>query len=87
MNDKPRGTRDKKKPKGEDEMIAEPISEVEELMTAEEARALLDVSSVRMAALLKKGVLSWERSPLDGRVKLVKRSEVEALARKAGKRI
>ena len=52
----------------------------ERYITSAQARALLGISHVTMAKLLREGTLAWEWSPLDTRVKLVKRSDVEALA-------
>jgi hypothetical protein len=40
-----------------------------------------------MTELIAKGTLPTQPSPLDGRVKLVKLSDVEALARQAGREI
>lgn len=55
----------------------------DEYIIAEEARQILGVGVNRMAQLLKDGVLPFERSPLDKRIKLIKRADVEALAKKA----
>jgi DNA-binding MarR family transcriptional regulator len=62
-----------------------------EYMSVAEARELLGISRPRMTELLARfergepGGLAWERNPLDERGKLLKRSDVEALAAKAGK--
>lgn len=50
-----------------------------DLITAAEARALLGVSRVKIAQLLKRGHLRCFSNPLDGREKLISRAEVEAL--------
>lgn len=60
-------------------------SEEPELIAIAEAREILGVSKPRMAELLKEGVLIAEDNPLDKRSKLVKRADVEALARRAGR--
>jgi hypothetical protein len=50
-----------------------------DLITAAEARALLGVSRVKIAQLLKRGDLQCFSNPLDGREKLISRAEAEAL--------
>jgi hypothetical protein len=50
-----------------------------DLITAAEARALLGVSRVKIAQLLKRGDLRFFTNPLDEREKLISRAEVEAL--------
>ena len=57
----------------------------EEYMMVGEARALLGVSTKKMSALIKSGVLASVADPLDGRVKLVRRSDVAALAARSVK--
>jgi hypothetical protein len=52
----------------------------DELITVGEARAILRVSTRKMAELIKSGKLTVERDELDGRIKLVSRTAVEALA-------
>jgi hypothetical protein len=47
-----------------------------DLITANEARALLGVSRMKIANLLKEGVLKTYQNPLDRREKLVSRAEV-----------
>jgi hypothetical protein len=56
-----------------------------EYITIAEARTILGVSKPRMADLLREGALVAEENPLDKRSKLVKRADVEALARRAGR--
>ncbi len=50
-----------------------------DLITVAEARALLGVSRVKIAQLLKRGHLRYSTNPLDEREKLISRTEVEAL--------
>jgi hypothetical protein len=57
----------------------------EERIPIAEARKRLGVSPTRMAELLDSGELAWEQSKLDKRVKLVKMSDLEALAHKYGR--
>jgi hypothetical protein len=54
-------------------------------MTAGEARAQLGISPKKLAALIREGVLTTEPDPLDKRVKLVRRADVEALAEQSSK--
>jgi Helix-turn-helix domain len=58
----------------------------EEYMTAAEAADYLGVGNKKMARMLKEGTLPWQPDPLDERFKLVKRSDVEALAARSAKR-
>jgi excisionase family DNA binding protein len=54
----------------------------DDYITASEAREILGVSTRKMAELTKEGpgqVLPFIRDPLDGRIRLIKRSDVEAL--------
>lgn len=50
-----------------------------DLITASEARRLLEVSAVKMAQLIKDGTVRHFPNPLDRREKLVSRAEVLAL--------
>lgn len=59
----------------------------DELISVGEARKILHVSPMRMAALIANGALKAEQNPLDRRGKLLRRSEVEALARRAGRKV
>jgi predicted DNA-binding transcriptional regulator AlpA len=52
-----------------------------DLIRAEEARAILGVSSAKMAHLIKQGLLPHWTYPLDRRVKLVSRADVQSLTR------
>jgi Helix-turn-helix domain len=51
----------------------------DELMTVKEARTLLGVGTRKIAALIASGTLPTQPDPLDERVKLIKRSDVDAL--------
>ena len=53
-----------------------------ELVTVAEARRILGISANKMSALIGSGTLPYEQDPLDRRVKLVKRSDLEGLMRK-----
>jgi hypothetical protein len=53
-----------------------------ELVTVAEARRILGISANKMSALIGSGTLPYEQDPLDRRVKLVKRADVENLMRK-----
>ena len=50
-----------------------------DLITTSEARRILGVSAVKMAQLIKEGVIAHFPNPLDKRVKFVSKAEVEAL--------
>lgn len=54
-------------------------SQINDLITIAEARTLLNVSHTKMAQMLKNGVIRYFPNPLDGRVKLVSKAEVQAL--------
>ena len=53
-----------------------------ELITVTEARRILGISANKMSALIGSGTLPFEQDPLDRRVKLVRRADVEGLMRK-----
>jgi hypothetical protein len=53
-----------------------------ELITVTEARKILGISANKMSALISSGTLPYEQDPLDHRVKLLRRSDVEGLMRK-----
>jgi hypothetical protein len=56
------------------------MSQPSDLITIAEARELLQVSKPKMADIIKSGELEVvQRDPLDKRVKLVRRADVEAL--------
>jgi hypothetical protein len=61
------------------------MSDEPEYITIAEARRILQVSKPRMADLLRERVLIAEDNPLDRRSKVVKRADVEVLARRAGR--
>jgi hypothetical protein len=63
------------------------------LMRISDAQRYLGVSKKKIAALLadvegvqEPGRLTWTRDPLDGRSKLVRAAEVEALAARSAKK-
>jgi len=53
-----------------------------DLINVTEARRILGISANKMAALIGSEVLPFEHDPLDHRVKLVERKNVENLMRK-----
>jgi hypothetical protein len=58
----------------------------DDMMSAGEAQEYLGVSRRKMWELLEKDhALAYERDPLDKRVKLIKRADVEALRAKSKK--
>ncbi len=69
---------------GHDEMAASKavIPQDSELITVTEARRILGISANKMSALIGSGTLPYEQDPLDRRVKLVRRADVEGLMRK-----
>ena len=50
-----------------------------DLMITTDARKLLGVSTVKMTQLIKEGYFTIHTDPLDRRIKLISRAEVEAL--------
>lgn len=54
-----------------------------EIIKVAEARRILGISANKMAALIGSGALPYEQDPLDHRVKLVRRKDVEELMRKS----
>ncbi len=52
-----------------------------ELVTVAEARRILGISANKMSALIGSGTLPFEQDPLDRRVKLLRRSDIEGLMR------
>jgi excisionase family DNA binding protein len=62
-----------------DEQQHDPF-EGEARMTVGEAIAYLGISQSKMARLLKNGTLPWRHDALDGRLRLIKRADVERLA-------
>jgi len=52
-----------------------------ELITVTEARKILGISANKMSALISSGTLPYEQDPLDHRVKLIRRTDVEGLMR------
>jgi excisionase family DNA binding protein len=60
-------------------------SQEDDLISVAEAREILGVSHTLMAELIKSGELTYEKNPLDRRSKLLRRADVEALAKRAGR--
>lgn len=56
-----------------------------EKMKLSQARKYLGVSVPKMTMLVRSGVLKFEKSPLDRRLRLVKRSDLEELKRQYAK--
>lgn len=56
----------------------------EEYITATEARQLMGVTESKMTALLRDGEIPYKVSLRDKRVKLLKRTDVEAWIERAG---
>jgi excisionase family DNA binding protein len=56
-----------------------------EKLTAGEAKKYLGCSPVKLTRLLASGQLAYERDPLDGRAKLIKRADLEAFLRQRGR--
>jgi hypothetical protein len=56
-----------------------------DLITTAEARELLNVSAVKMAQIIREGLVRYFINPLDRREKLVSRSEVLGLKPKRAK--
>lgn len=54
-----------------------------ELIKVAEARKLLGVSANKMAALIGSGAIPFEQDPLDHRVKLVSRKDVQKLIKRS----
>jgi hypothetical protein len=69
---------------GQEEMAASKsmVPHDSKLITVTEARRLLGISANKMSALIGSGTLPYEQDPLDRRVKLVRRVDVEGLMRK-----
>jgi hypothetical protein len=69
---------------GHEEMAASKtvIPHDSELITVTEARRILGISANKMSALIGSGTLPYEQDPLDRRVKLVRRVDVEGLMSK-----
>jgi predicted site-specific integrase-resolvase len=57
----------------------------DEMMTAGEARERLGISYNNLAKLVREGVLHQEHDPLDRRLRLYRRQEVEELAERSSK--
>jgi hypothetical protein len=57
----------------------------DDLLTTAQVRAILRISKQKMAQLIASGELHTQLDPLDGRVKLIRRSEVDALLARSKK--
>ncbi len=57
------------------------MPELPEYLTVTEARVMLGVSKGKMAEWLADGTLEWVESPYNKRAKLIRREDVERLAR------
>jgi hypothetical protein len=57
----------------------------DDLLTTAQVRAFLRISKQKMAQLIASGELHTRPDPLDGRVKLIRRSEVDALLARSKK--
>ena len=57
----------------------------DELLTTAQVRAILGISKVKMAQLIANGELHTQPDPLDKRIKLIRRSEVDALLGRSSK--
>lgn len=55
------------------------MGKAKDLITVREARAALGISPAKMSKLIREGVLKYWLDPLDARVKLVSRAEVNNL--------
>lgn len=61
-----------------------PNKELPEKLKLSQAHKFLGISFAKMTSLVTSGILPFEEDPLDRRVKLVKRSDLEALRRQQG---
>lgn len=59
-----------------------PVAEDTEFVTVTEAMGRLGVSKQKMADLIRDGVFQTEESPLDKRVKLIRRVDLETVLRR-----
>jgi hypothetical protein len=57
----------------------------DDLLTTGQVRQLLGISRQKMAALIASGDLHIQPDPLDKRIKLIRRSEVDALLARSSK--
>jgi hypothetical protein len=57
----------------------------DDLMTVAEARDFLSVGKQKMAKLISTGILATQPDPLDGRIRLIKRADVEHLRKQSKK--
>jgi excisionase family DNA binding protein len=57
------------------------MNEMDKYVTVAQAQAMLGVSKTKIARMISRGELTFVRHALDQRVKLIKRTDVERLAR------
>lgn len=57
--------------------------EEREYLSLKDAAAYLGISTVKMGRLIKEGTVSYTTDPLDKRVKLIKRADVDRLRRES----
>ena len=58
----------------------------DDLLTTAQVREMLGVSKKKMARLIASGELHTQPDPLDERIKLIRRSEVDALIARSSKK-
>ena len=59
--------------------------QADDLLTTAQVRQMLGISKKKMAALIASGELHTQSDPLDKRIKLIHRSEVDALLERSSK--
>lgn len=57
------------------------MTEMDKYVTVAQAQVMLGISKTKIARMISRGELSYTRHPLDQRVKLIKRSDIERLLR------
>ena len=63
--------------------MADQSDQPDRLMTTGEAREYLNISRAKMAKLIRDGVLKTEDDPLDERIKLIRKSDLDALRKRS----
>jgi excisionase family DNA binding protein len=66
--------------------MAKKPEEFPERMTLTEACKYLRISFTKLTTLVHSGAISYETSPLDHRVKLVRRADLDELLRRAARK-
>lgn len=74
---------DKKRKASEEQRGKSKAQSEPEKMMLTEARRYLGISFTTMTKLIKKGVLAYESDPLDTRVKLVRKSDLDNLLKQS----